>query len=111
MKRFKNNLLVADFDAKQQMAVDRAVSLTKQNEARLTVFSVGFCNWPVPWRGWTTVRSKDEKGTLPFYHASANLSTCLESHGSFSPESPTTSRSAETGAPRCFSTMQIAPAI
>ncbi len=40
MKRFKNILLAAEFDAKQQTAVDRAVSLAKQNEARLTVFSV-----------------------------------------------------------------------
>ncbi len=40
MKRFKNILLAADFDAKQQTAVDRAGSLAKQNEARLTVFSV-----------------------------------------------------------------------
>jgi nucleotide-binding universal stress UspA family protein len=40
MKRFKNILLVSDFDAKQQEAVDRAVSLARQNEARLTVFSV-----------------------------------------------------------------------
>ena len=40
MKRFKNILLVCNFDAKQQMAVERAVSLAKQNQARLTVFSV-----------------------------------------------------------------------
>jgi len=40
MKRFKNILLVCDFDAKQHMAVERAVSLAKQNEARLTLFSV-----------------------------------------------------------------------
>jgi len=37
MKRFKNILLVADFNAKQQMAVDRAVLLAKQNKACLTV--------------------------------------------------------------------------
>ncbi len=40
MKRFKNILLVCNFDAKQHMAVERAVSLARQNEARLTVFSV-----------------------------------------------------------------------
>ena len=40
MKRFKNILLVCNFDARQHLAVDRAVSLAKQNEARLTVFSV-----------------------------------------------------------------------
>ena len=40
MKRFKNILFVADFNAKQQVAVDRAVSLARQNEARLTVFTV-----------------------------------------------------------------------
>lgn len=40
MKRFKNILLVADYDAKQQMAVDRAVSLARQNEARLTALTV-----------------------------------------------------------------------
>ncbi len=40
MKRFKNILLVCHFDAKQHMAVERAVSLARQNEARLTVFSV-----------------------------------------------------------------------
>jgi nucleotide-binding universal stress UspA family protein len=40
MKRFKNILLVCNFDAKQHMAVERAVSLARQNEARLTVFTV-----------------------------------------------------------------------
>jgi len=40
MKRFKNILLTLDFDSKQQTAVDRAVSLAKQNDACLTVFSV-----------------------------------------------------------------------
>ena len=40
MKRFKNILLVCDFDIKQRQAVERAVSLAKQNEAHLTVFSV-----------------------------------------------------------------------
>ena len=40
MKRFKNILLVADFDVNQQMAVDRAVWLATQNEARLTVLTV-----------------------------------------------------------------------
>jgi universal stress protein E len=40
MKRFKNILLVADFDINQQMAVDRAVWLATQNEARLTVLTV-----------------------------------------------------------------------
>ncbi|MDQ7000650.1 MAG: universal stress protein [Mariprofundus sp.] len=40
MKRFKNILLVADFNAKQQMAVDRAVLLAKQNKACLTVIHV-----------------------------------------------------------------------
>ncbi len=40
MKRFKNILLVCDFDLKQQTAVERAVSLSRQNDASLTVFSV-----------------------------------------------------------------------
>lgn len=40
MKRFKNILLVCNFDVKHNRAVDRAVSLAKQNEAHLTVFSV-----------------------------------------------------------------------
>ena len=40
MKRFKNILLVCNFDAKQHMAMERAVSLAKQNEARLTVLTV-----------------------------------------------------------------------
>lgn len=40
MKRFKNILLVCNFDAKQHMAVERAVSLARQNEARLTVLAV-----------------------------------------------------------------------
>jgi nucleotide-binding universal stress UspA family protein len=40
MKRFKNILLVADFDTKQQMAVARAVSLARQNKACLKVFAV-----------------------------------------------------------------------
>lgn len=40
MQRFKNILLVADFDTRQQMAVDRAVSLARQNEAQLTVLAV-----------------------------------------------------------------------
>ena len=40
MKRFKNILLICGFDTKQHMAVERAVSLSQQNEARLTVFSV-----------------------------------------------------------------------
>lgn len=40
MQRFKNILLVCDFDVKQHMAVERAVSLARQNEARLTVFTV-----------------------------------------------------------------------
>ncbi len=40
MKRFKNILLVCDFNVQQQMAVERAVSLARQNEALLTVFSV-----------------------------------------------------------------------
>ena len=40
MKRFKNILLVCNFDAKQQLAVDRAVSLARQNEALLTVLTV-----------------------------------------------------------------------
>jgi len=40
MKRFKNILLVCNFDAKQNLAVDRAVSLARQNDARLTVFTV-----------------------------------------------------------------------
>lgn len=40
MKRFKNILLVADFDVNQQMVVDRAVWLAMQNEARLTVLTV-----------------------------------------------------------------------
>lgn len=41
MKRFKNILLlITDFDAKQQIAVERAVLLAQQNEAQLTVVSV-----------------------------------------------------------------------
>ena len=40
MKRFKNILLVCDFKTKQNMAVERAVSLAQQNEARLTVITV-----------------------------------------------------------------------
>jgi len=40
MKRFKNILLIANFDVRQQLAVDRAVSLARQNEASLTVFTV-----------------------------------------------------------------------
>ena len=40
MKRFKNILLVCNFDAKQRMAVKRAVSLARQNEAHLTAFTV-----------------------------------------------------------------------
>ena len=45
MKRFKNILLVCNFDAKQHMAEDRAVSLAKQNEAQLTVFTVVKERW------------------------------------------------------------------
>ncbi|WP_456413077.1 universal stress protein [Thiolapillus sp.] len=40
MKRFKNILLVCDFHLQQQMAVDRAASLARQNGASLTVLSV-----------------------------------------------------------------------
>ena len=40
MERFKNILLIADFDVNQQMAVDRAVWLATQHEARLTVLTV-----------------------------------------------------------------------
>ncbi|MDX2502899.1 MAG: universal stress protein [Gammaproteobacteria bacterium] len=40
MKRFKNILLVCNFEVKQRRAVERAVSLAKQNDAHLTVFSV-----------------------------------------------------------------------
>jgi len=40
MKRFKNILLICDFDTKQHMAIDRAVSLAGQNKARLTVITV-----------------------------------------------------------------------
>ena len=40
MKRFKNILLVCDFKTKQNMAVERAVSLAQQNEALLTVITV-----------------------------------------------------------------------
>lgn len=40
MNRFKNILLICNFDTKQHMAVDRAVSLARQNEARLTVITV-----------------------------------------------------------------------
>ena len=39
-KRFKNRLLVADFDVNQQTAVDHAVWLRTQHETRLTVSSV-----------------------------------------------------------------------
>jgi len=40
MKRFKNILLVCNFKTKQNMAVERAVSLAQQNEARLTVIAI-----------------------------------------------------------------------
>ena len=40
MKRFKKLLLVCNFDTKQDMAVERAVSLAQQNEAKLTVITV-----------------------------------------------------------------------
>ena len=40
MKRFKNLLLVCDFDTDQSIAVERAVSLAQQNRAKLTVISV-----------------------------------------------------------------------
>ncbi|MCW8928755.1 MAG: universal stress protein [Gammaproteobacteria bacterium] len=40
MKRFKNILLVCDFDINQNAAVERAVSLAKQNEAHLMFLSV-----------------------------------------------------------------------
>jgi len=40
MKRFKQLLLVCDFDTKQHMAVERAVSLAQHNEAKLTVITV-----------------------------------------------------------------------
>ncbi len=40
MKRFKNILLVCNFEVKQQRAVERAVLLAKQNKAHLTVFTV-----------------------------------------------------------------------
>jgi len=40
MKRFKNILLVCDFDVKQDSAVDRAISLARQNDARLTAITV-----------------------------------------------------------------------
>ena len=40
MKRFKNILLICNFDTKQHMAIDRAVSLAGQNKARLTVITV-----------------------------------------------------------------------
>ena len=40
MKRFKNILLVCDFDVRQHAAVERAVELAQQNEARMTVITV-----------------------------------------------------------------------
>lgn len=40
MKRFRNILLVCNFDTKQHMAEERAVSLAKQNKAHLTVITV-----------------------------------------------------------------------
>ncbi len=40
MKRFKNILLICNFDVKQHMALERAISLARQNEAALTVFTV-----------------------------------------------------------------------
>ena len=40
MKRFKNLLLVCDFDTNHSIAVERAVSLAQQNRAKLTVISV-----------------------------------------------------------------------
>ena len=48
---------------------------------------------------------------LPFFPVSANLSSCLDSHGSYSPESPTTSRNAEIAVPMCSSATQIEPGI
>lgn len=40
MKRFKNILLMCDFGMKQRLAVERAVSLARQNDAQLTAISV-----------------------------------------------------------------------
>jgi hypothetical protein len=40
MKRFKNILLVLDPESQGTAAFDKAVSLAKQNDARLTLFSV-----------------------------------------------------------------------
>ncbi|MCK5394532.1 MAG: universal stress protein [Gammaproteobacteria bacterium] len=40
MQRFKNILLFCDFDTKQHLAVERAVSLARQNDARLMVIAV-----------------------------------------------------------------------
>jgi len=40
VKRFKNILLVCNFGARPHMAVDRAVSLAKNNDAQLTVITV-----------------------------------------------------------------------
>ncbi len=40
MKRFKNILLVLDPEVQEEAALDKAVSLAKQNDARLMLFSV-----------------------------------------------------------------------
>ena len=40
MKRFKNILLVCDFNIKQHSAAERAIALARQNNARLTVLTV-----------------------------------------------------------------------
>ena len=40
MQRFKNILLVLDPESQETAAFDKAVSLARQNDARLTLFSV-----------------------------------------------------------------------
>ena len=40
MQRFKNILLVLNPEVQEMAAVDKAVSLTRQNGGRLTLFSV-----------------------------------------------------------------------
>ncbi len=47
---------------------------------------------------------RGKRGRYTFLPASPNLSLCLDSHGSYSPESRTTSRNVETAAPMCSST-------
>ena len=56
MKRFKNILLVVGADTGRQAALDRAVTLAKNNEAQLTVVGV-VDQWPLQARQFTEVMS------------------------------------------------------